>query len=234
MGKFEFGADSIIKFIEYLKQNSLIKLTKYVLVVAFWIILIVSAFNYREVFGWVYETATKIAIEDHDRLTDYRISISSDIDNILKDICNETGGTRAYILEFHNGTNNPTGLPFNYMNMTYEYTDVSRTYSGAASWTELLISRCPLVSKFYRSGLFVGSVDDVMEVDNKLAHKLISDDVKYMGAILLYGKTKPIGILGVSTGEDSNIPYETIESVLIKYSHKVIKLLDVESIELQN
>ena len=86
MGKFEFGADSIIKFIEYLKQNSLIKLTKYVLAVAFWIILIVSAFNYREVFGWVYETATKIAIEDHDRLTDYRISISSDIDNILREL----------------------------------------------------------------------------------------------------------------------------------------------------
>ena len=129
MGKFEFGADSIIKFIEYLKQNSLIKLTNYVLVVAFWIILIVSAFNYREVFGWVYETATKIAIEDHDRLTDYRISISDDIDNMLKDICSETGGTRAYILEFHNGTNNPTGLPFNYMNMTYEYTDITRTYA---------------------------------------------------------------------------------------------------------
>lgn len=225
------GLDSVINFIEYLKNNSFIKITKYVIQVAFWIMILASAFNYTKIFEWIYTTSNEISTIKHDALTAYRIKIGPEVESILKDLCIEGNGTRSYILEFHNGTNNPAGLPFYYMNMTYEYTDTSKTYSGAASWSELLISRFPLVSKFYNDGIYVGSIEEIMAIDENLAYKLKGDDVKYMGCILLYGKNKPIGILGISTGEEPVTSYADIKSLLMKYSHKIVKLLDVSNVE---
>lgn len=181
----------------------------------------------------VIDKYINIQQEKHDRLTDYRISINSDINNILKDLCHEVDGTRAYILEFHNGSNNPSGLPFYYMDMTYEWCDLDRTYSGAASWANLLLSRYSLVSEYFNEGIFVGSVDDIMKVDTNLAYKLMADDVKYIGCILLYGKTKPIGILGVSTGLEPESNYHKVENALVKYSQRAAQKLDVESINLK-
>lgn len=221
--------DSVVNFIEYIKQNSFMKLTKYVLWIACWIMIIVTACNYTEIFTWMYDTATEISEDRHDELTAYRIKIGPEIESILKEMCLEANGTRSYILEFHNGTNNPSGLPFYYMNMTYEWTDTSKTYSGASGWSDLLISRFPLVSKYFNTGIYVGSVDEIMKIDETLAHKLISDDVKYMGCIILYGSgNKPIGILGVSTGLEPNTSYENIKSILMKYSQKIVKLLDAK------
>ena len=217
------AVDAIIKVIEYIKNNSFLQITKYILQIAFWIMILATAANYKEVFSWCYKTATEIASEKHDKLTEYRLRINSEVAAILEEMCKECGGSRSYILEFHNGTNNPSGLPFYYMNMTYEYTDTSRTYSGVSEWGDLLISRFNLVSEFYAKGLFVGSIEEVATIDEKMAAKLISNDVKYMGCILLYGKNKPLGILGVSTEKDSNLPYEKIEHILLKYSHKILK-----------
>lgn len=230
--KIDSGVTGIIKFIEYVKNNSFVQITKYVLQLAVWIVIIVSAFNYRDVFSWVYNTTTSITKSEHDKLTEYRISINDEVNDLLQKMCKECGGSRSYILEFHNGTNNPAGLPFYYMNMTYEYTDIERTYSGASEWSDLLISRFNLVSKYYNDGVFVGSTDDVMKIDSSLAHKLKSNDVKYMGCILLYGTNKPIGILGVSTERDSDMSYDTVKNILIKYSHKIVKLLDAEALNL--
>lgn len=222
--------DSIVNFIEYIKQNSFVKITKIVLWIAFWIMIIVTAFNYTQVFTWMYDTASEISGDRHDALTAYRIKIGPEIEALLKDMCLEANGTRSYILEFHNGTNNPSGLPFYYMNMTYEWTDTSKTYSGAAAWSDLLISRFTLVSKYFETGIFVGSVDEIMKIDETLAYKLRSDDVKYMGCILLYGGNKPLGILGVSTGEEPHTSYDAVKSILMKYSQKVVKLLDAKNL----
>ena len=188
--------------------------------------MFVAACNYMSIIEWIQETAIEIGDTRHDALTAYRIKIGPEIENILHELCVEGNGTRAYILEFHNGTNNPAGLPFYYMNMTYEWTDTSKTYSGASEWTELLISRFPLVSKCFNAGLYVGSIDEVEQIDKSLAYKLKAVDVNYMGCIMLYGKNKPIGILGISTGEEPTTSYDEIKSLLYKYSQRIVKLLD--------
>lgn len=230
--KIGHALDAIVNFIEYLKQNSFIKITKYVLYLAIWIMILVTAANYTQVFGWIYDTATTISDDRHDALTAYRIKIGPEIEEILKDMCIEANGTRSFILEFHNGTNNPSGLPFYYMNMTYEWTDLSKTYSGASEWNDLLISRFSLVSKCFTEGVYVGSVDEIMQMDQALAYKLKSADVKHMGCILLYGDSnKPLGILGVSTGEDPNTTCNQVKTILFKYSQRLVKLLDANEIK---
>lgn len=218
--------DAIVNFIEYMKANSFIKLTKYVLGLCVWIMMIVAAVNYMTIFEWVQDKATEIIDIRHDELTAYRIKIGPEIENILHELAIEGNGTRAFILEFHNGTNNPAGLPFYYMNMTYEWTDIQKTYSGASEWTELLISRFPLVSKCFAEGLYVGCVADVEKIDQSLAYKLKAVDVNYIGCIMLYGKNKPIGILGISTGCEPTTSYDEVKALLFRYSQRVVKLLD--------
>lgn len=231
MDKIESVVNAIIKFVEFLKKNSFLQVLKYILQIAFYIMILVGACNIKAVISWVYNVTRDITTVEHDKLTRYRLKINPEVNATLKDMCNEVDATRSFILEFHNGTNNPAGLPFYYMNMTYEYTDIERTYSGASGWGELLISRFNLVSTHFNDGIFVGTVDDVMKVDTNLAYKLKSDDVKYLGCILLYGKNKPIGILGVSTGEDSTVTYEKVKTVLLKYSHKIVHMLDAENLD---
>lgn len=218
--------DAIVNFIEYMKANSFIKLTKYVLGLCVWIMMIVAAVNYMTIFKWVQDKATEIIDTRHDELTAYRIKIGPEIENVLHELAIEGNGTRAFILEFHNGTNNPAGLPFYYMNMTYEWTDIKKTYSGASEWTELLISRFPLVSKCFSEGLYVGRVEDIEKIDQSLAYKLKAVDVNYIGCIMLYGKNKPIGILGISTGCEPTTSYDEVKSLLFRYSQRVVKLLD--------
>lgn len=224
--KIGMTLDSIVNFIEYIKTNSFFKITKYVLYICIWIIMILCAINYTSVFEWFYMTSAQITDTRHDKLTEYRIKIGPEIDKILHELCIEANGTRSFILEFHNGTNNPAGLPFYYMNMTYEWTDMEKTYSGASEWSELLISRFPLVSTCFSNGIYVGHVNDIEKIDQSLAHKLKAVDVDYIGCIMLYGKNKPIGILGISTGEKPLTTYNEIRTLLYKYSQRIIKLLD--------
>lgn len=218
--------DSIVNFIEYVNNISIVKLIKSLIAAAVFIITVAAACNYMSIIEWFQDTADEIIDTRHDELTKYRIKIGPEIENILHELCIEGDGTRAYILEFHNGTNNPAGLPFYYMNMTYEWTDIRKTYSGASEWTELLISRFPLVSKCFADGIYVGSVDDIQNSDPSLAYKLKAVDVNYIGCIILYGKNKPIGILGISTGEEPITSYDEIKVLLFKYSQRIIKLLD--------
>lgn len=225
----------LINGIEYVKQNSFFKITLVVLQIAFWIAIIVSAVNYKDVIMWMSDISSEITDVRHKELMDYRFSINDEIHNMLEELCHETGGKGAWIFEFHNGSNNLSGLPFFFMNMTYE-TVVAKDkplYSTSA-WQDIPVSGYSFISKHYKDGIYIGHADQIFEEDEAFAHKLLSQGTSIISAIIMHGKDEPIGILGISSDHPFSISDEQMQQILIKYSQRIVTKLDVKSLDLKD
>lgn len=57
----------------------------------------------------------------HNNCMSRRLQVYDKILSLLKDMTSISGGSRSFIYEFHNGTNNITGMPFMKFSMQYEY-----------------------------------------------------------------------------------------------------------------
>lgn len=73
----------------------------------------------------------EIKKEEHDDKFNYRINISNNITNILKEITNTCHSSRTLILEFHNSNENLAGIPFAKYDVTFEW--LSRNVSTISS-----------------------------------------------------------------------------------------------------
>ena len=86
----------------------------------------------------------------------------------LERICYETGADAAFVLEFHNGTNNLSGMPFFYMDMTYEKIIANdKPLYSVNAWKNIPITGYPFISKYYKDGIFIGSAEEIAKIMKK-------------------------------------------------------------------
>lgn len=229
--KIKGSIDAIIKLVEYIKQHGFFKITKIVLEIALWILIILGAVNYERVFKVFYDTAQEISITEHAKLMNHRLLITDDVNNIVAETYKKVGANKGWIFEFHNGNKNLTGMPFYFMDMTYEQLNSERTIPTKSNWIDVSLSYYPFVAHAYDIGYYVGKVDDIMELDELFAYKLKSENVKYIAALLLYGNREPIGIIGVSSEMPFNGTDKYVLNELSKAAQHIIPLLDTSLIK---
>ena len=225
----------LINAIEYVKKNNFFKITLVVLQIAFWLAILVSAANYDRILNWIVDKSNEIEELQHKELMDYRFSINDEIHGLLEQMCHDTGAKGAWIFEFHNGSNNLSGLPFFFMNMTYEIVSAKDVplYSTSA-WQDIPVSGYSFISRHYKDGIFIGNADTIFKEDEAFAHKLLSQGTTTIAAIIMHGKNEPIGILGVSTNDNFNIDTVNLQRILIRYSQRITSKLDVKALDLKN
>lgn len=135
---------------------------------------------------------------------------------------------RAFILEMHNGNNNPTGLPFRYCEMNYE--EISDSVEEVSDqYRQINMSRYPLFSYLNDKHVLLCSIDDLCKIDKKFAKQMKNDGIKYVAFKVLMANTTPIGILGFSFCKNVNLSdkmKEKIYSSLIMSGDKFSDLLD--------
>ena len=223
----------LINAIEYVKQNNFFKITSVVLQIAFWIMILVSAVNYDRIFNWIVDRTTEVDKIRHKTLMDYRFSINDEIHGLLEQMCHDTGAKGAWIFEFHNGSNNLSGLPFFFMNMTYEVVSTKDVplYSTSA-WQDIPVSGYSFISKHYKDGIFVGDANTIFEEDEAFAHKILSQGTTTIAAIIMHGKNEPIGILGISTNDNFTVDTVDLQRILIRYSQRITSKLDVKALDI--
>lgn len=223
-------ADGIVKIFNYVKNNGFFKITKIILELIFWGLLIHGAVNYETIFKTAYETVINISIEDHSKLMNHRLLITDDVNNILTNVYKETGANKSFIFEFHNGNKNLTGMPFYFMDMTYERLDSTCAIPTKYNWIDVSLSYYSFIPYAYETGYFVGSVDEIMKYDELFAYKLKSENVHYLAALLLYGKKEPIGIIGVTSDKPFAGDDKTILNELTKAAQRITPMLDTSVI----
>lgn len=136
--------------------------------------------------------------KEHTKLMEYRKEIAPDVKLHLNRLLIDLDMDRAFILEFHNGQVNPAGLPFHYGEMTYEEVKDNVSYVGD-DYDNLSLSRFNFIDYLYQQKIWAGSIDSLMKIDEKLAFRLRSNDVRYVAMILLRDNKQELGFLGVTS-----------------------------------
>lgn len=135
--------------------------------------------------------------EIHDEAMSQRIDAAPKINEIMNVIIKDLHCDRVFVLEMHNGTNNTSGLPFVYAEMTYSQCADGIEYIDD-DYSSLNMSRFTLPYYLFEHGDWVGTTSDLMEIDRKIAVRMISNGAEYMGIVTLQGADRELGFFGVS------------------------------------
>lgn len=183
-------------------------------------LMFANALNNEEIIENWLTKANDIHVEG----TDIRTEITPQVNTALIKLLYEIEADRTSILEMHNGKENPTSLPFNYCDMTYEQTR-DRIPFISEEYENLNMSKFSFPYYLYEHKIFIGSIEEIYHVDKRLAMRLETNDVKYAGVIIIHG-TDDIGFLMVSYLEQPTVTKEEIHDALIYYVQEVGAYLD--------
>ena len=132
----------------------------------------------------------------HADLTMKRLEVNHLIDNTLKDLIIKLDADRAAILEMHNGTNNFSGLPFVYADMSYEQIS-NRIGYATDEFKNLNLAKLSFCSVHWKDKTWIGTVDEVEKDDPYFAAKLRYVEVNFGSFVILEGLYGPLGILSL-------------------------------------
>lgn len=165
-------------------------------------------------------------VEDHNESAKQRRDALNDVYHILNNLLLNLNGDRAYVIEMHNGNNNPSGLPFIYGEMTYEKSrygveDVDDEY------TSVTLSRYQFPAYISENRYFYGSIDELYKIDQKLARRMEQYGATYLAAIVISGECGDIGMVGVTYCGNAEPPTRNvINANMTTASQKLTLLLD--------
>lgn len=214
----EKATNSGIKFIEHFKQN-----WKWWVFGGLYILTLV--FFYTAISqGFIFDSYQKEVDKRHQESVEFRMRATPVINGFLNNLAAEMGALRTYIMEYHNGKSNPTGMQWQYADLTFindKTEDISYEYQNVP------LVKYPLAYHLHQHIYFVGTIEELDKIDHKLALRMGSNDVKYCAMMMIYGSNvEPIGYLGISFSENPNIDKYHINSVLHKYVSAIAPYLD--------
>lgn len=180
--------------------------------------------------GMVFEKYTQYVTEKHNASIDYRMESAPIVRSYLNQLVLETDAERAYILEFHNGKSNPSGLQWQFGDLTFindGTDDISDEIQNVS------LSRYNFANVVYERGYWMGSIDDLVNIDERFYNRMRLNGGQYFAFQMLYGSNmREIAILGVSFLEvPDNLNKDMLSRVMHKYGATISPLLDEENVK---
>lgn len=190
------------------------------IVISVFFLMFANALNNEEIIEKWLSTENVLHAEG----TNIRTEISPKVNKSLLKLMYELDADRVCILEMHNGKENPTSLPFIYCDMTYEHTKGRIPYVSD-EYDDLNMAKFTFPYYIYEHKYFIGSIEEIFEIDKRLAMRLELNGTKYAGIIIIRG-TDDIGFLMVSFLDKPELTDEFIRSKLIYSVQEVGAYLD--------
>lgn len=195
------------------------KIIEAIIIICLGIAVFTIALHPERIIDKAMQMYEKMEIENRE----FRKQNDPIIRNDLRQAMYELNAIRASVLEFHNGKENPSGLGFLYVDMTYDqhregYASITNGYQDVnLSWLNL-----PTI--LYEEGFWYGSVSELKKIDPKLGCMLESNGTNWIVFLLLTG-SEDLGILTLSyDAEPANIQH--IGREMRKLGIKVASKLD--------
>lgn len=116
----------------------------------------------------------------------------------LKKLRVDTKADRAFILEFHDGTDNFTKCPFVYLDMTYESIDDSVIDYVDTEIKNIPVNRFSFIDEHIYEKEWIGDVKTITEEDRRLGRLLTLYDTKFIIFQIISTDNIPVAVLGVS------------------------------------
>lgn len=220
------------KVIKLEAKYGLGKILKAIVIIGLFVFVMYNAQNFDEYVTRIVDNAvteqSERTQEHHDASIQYRYSIKEEMDDILHNLLEETKCDRVFVMEMHNGTNNPSGLSFLSASMTYETVREGITHIDD-DYGNILLSRFRFPSYLKNNHFWQGNMTSLANVDSKLALRMQSNDVEYLFIIELYGIKTEIGYLGVTYCNSTPLSERELQSAITVAAQKVTILLDVNN-----
>jgi hypothetical protein len=164
----------------------------------------------------------------HDQGNIRRGEVDPLIQESLMETMIDTHCDRSYIMEMHNGVSNPTGLPFRYCEMTYE--QINSKYDNVRDeYDKVNMSRYPIFSYLAKNMFFIGTVDELAQIDKRMSERMKNNDVQYLAMNMMTCNGQPVGVIGISFCQAKDFTDKdkmNIMSLMNKSSEKISSLLN--------
>ena len=146
--------------------------------------------------GRVVRTISDIMDDINRDKKEYRQQNDPIIRSALHDAVWELDAVRASVLEFHNGKENPSGLGFYFADMNYEIVKDTELFVSS-QYQNINLSLLNLPDYLYKNGFWYGTVEDLKQLDPKLASMIKANGTNWIAFLLLEG-SEDLGILEIS------------------------------------
>lgn len=144
----------------------------------------------------------------------------------LNDMLYELHADRTFFIEYHNSVKSLQGAPFAYGSMSFEKLHTNRDVIFMADeFTDFPLTKYETVSFLYDNKCFIGTIEDLKNVDPRLASKLKTNNVTQLAIIEVWGTNQPLGILGATWGE---------HEVLTTYSDAIDRVMRQRSADIRS
>ena len=219
----EKATNSGIKFIEHFKEN-----WKWWVFGGLYILTVV--FFYTAISqGFIFNSYQDKLDKDHKKSVEYRMKSTPIIINYLNSLAVETNAHRAFIMEYHNGKSNSTGLQWQFADLTFSN---DNTDHNMYNYVDMPLTDSPHTLYLHRNTFFVGTIEELKQLDKKLSLRMESNDYVYVAMMMIYGKNlEPIGYLALSFKDIPNKDMNSINSIMHKYITAITPYLDASSIK---
>lgn len=182
------------------------------------------------VVGWIAFNPTSIIDKiqkaqtaQHKESIELRKQADPIIKNCLANLRNELHADRAFLFETHNGGSNLDGLPFLYVDMTYDEPATGKQ-RVQDEYKNLSQTRYDFMDYVYRNTFWMGSIEALMEHDMELYYRLQKVGITHMAVLVIYGSDLPSGAIGVVFS--GNIPEQTaVRQAMHRAGSKIASLI---------
>lgn len=233
MGQIIIGAivAGIDRLIRIVKKHGIWRVIEAIVILTAALYLIYNVSNIPQIVSDVFSHNKQQELVEHDAAIKTRRAIRPEIDDILHRSLSYLNADRVFIMELHNGTNSIAGLPFIYGEMTYEDAKTGVSHIDE-DYVSINLSRFEFPIYLKNNRMFYGTIDELSEIDEKLAMRMKSNEATYIAIISLHGVTNELGYFGL-TYCNGNKPAdeESIMEQLTVCSQKLSILLDSASVD---
>lgn len=162
----------------------------------------------------ILERIEKVKTEKHIEDINNRFHNTKTIQNEIKMLLNETSADRAFLIEYHNSIQSLQGLPFAYGSLNFEEISNNVEFYLGDEFNNFNTSKYPVCNYLMDNPLWYGNINELEDVDRRLALKLKASKVQYIVMIEIMGTEHPIGILSITF--TTEIEQERLNAIISK------------------
>lgn len=225
----EKSTGSVVKFItdmaNLITDHGVFKIIEAIAIIA----LAISVFTIAAKPEIILEQLREISRNEEIENRNFRKVNDPLIRQELHELIYETGGSRASVLEFHNGKENPSSLGFYYADMTYEV-DKDNMKVINFQYQNVNLSLLNMSTILYENGYWYGSVEELSKIDPTLSQMISGNGTNWIALILLERGNLELGILELSFEEEPQ-DLQYIGKEIRRTGVSVASMLDFEGRE---
>lgn len=149
-----------------------------------------------EQFNKVITTFAKVKEDKHAESTEWRLRADENIRGELTGLLQSTNASRAFVMEFHNGSSNlSSGLPFLYLDLTMDVGADGEAPLREGQYKDLRTAQYPLINILLDQGYWYGTIDEIKSIDQRLWYHLAANDVSEIAVMTLWNGQSATGFL---------------------------------------